>query len=125
MYFSTVFLVINPSFMPNFHKFPIFDARNSTRSPCLMPSVFHLLPVKTPGENSRFSVGSASGHAALHPRPPGFHGDPGGGTTATGTSAEGLGERRAVEGEGGFSWIFPKNCGRFHEDFMFFFDVFV
>jgi len=111
--------------MPNFHKFPIFDARNSTRSPCLMPSVFHLLPVKTPGENSRFSVGSASGHAALHPRPPGFHGDPGGGTTATGTSAEGLGERRAVEGEGGFSWIFPKNCGRFHEDFMFFFDVFV
>jgi len=64
-----------------------------------MPTVFHLLPVKTPGSASP----SASGHAALYPRPPGFQRDPGGGTTATGTSAEGPGERRAVEGEGGFS----------------------
>jgi len=56
---------------------------------------------------------ASGGHAALHPRPPGFHGDPGGGTTATGTSAEGRGERQRRWGRG----IFPKNW-RFHEDFM-------
>ena len=75
-----------------------------------MPSVFHLLPVKTPGlarirqlPDQPSPPAASGGHAALSPRPPGFHGDPGGGTTATGTSAEGPGERRAVEGEVGFS----------------------
>ena len=64
------------------------------------------------GENSRFSVGSASGHAALHPRPPGFHGDPGGGTTATGTSAEGPGERR-WKGKGDFHGFSLRIVGDF------------
>lgn len=53
------------------------------------------------------SSGKTGGHAALCPRPPGFHGDLGGGTATYGTSAEGPGERsrgggRGFGGLGGF-----------------------